>query len=1337
MAMSDSKTIPILFTCTVVLKAAMFILESIEKQHILVDNHRDASKEMTSSTISRSSFFWLTPLFRTGYRRNLELKDLDRLDPKLESDHLYKALAVELENGMYIAARGETGAPGALFKAWLRVFPWPAIAPALPKIFQIGFTYTQPFLITQGITLAAMPERQPYNNIGYGLIGAYAIVYTGIAVSTGQYDWMTFRTSTIMRGSVIGLIYQKALRLDLHSEDVSPDGALTLMSTDTETVMHCVHQIHEVWAAMLEIAIGIYLIYRQLGAACAMPVAVSFAVLVLMSFLAVYIGKAQAAWIQASQDRVTTTSKTLGSIKWLKMSGLNDVAFAMIRKLRAHELKVSEKFRMLTGASLMLFICVPIWGPILTFIVYGIVASKGGAASLTFERMFTSYSLFTLVTNPLISIIMALPTLASALTSFGRIQKFLNGKERNDVRVNTLKLDEKPKHFEEIQLEEEPNHQYVADNADVGTITSLQGCFSWSEDAEPAINITNQWNVYRREFTLVLGPIGCGKSTLLKALLGELSSFRGEICANYSGVSYCDQTPWLPNETVRSIILGPGRLDHPWYRAVVKACALDTDMETWPSGDGTVVGTKGISMSGGQKHRLAIARALYSRSELIVFDDVFSGLDAATEDVVFHNLFGKEGLLRTSSMSAIVAASDSVLARRAAYADRILLLDENGTVKRVGTPEEVEATLGGLGPAENADQAGRNPDEKTTLVANEAARQADTVVKMMETEVDSTRRLGNVAMYGFYARAAGWDTLVIFAIAMAVFAFCGSFPSIWLKWWAADNLAVPNQHLGKWLGGYVGFGIGATVMILVATWQLFIVIINRAGAYFHDALLRTTSRAPMSFHSTVDSGTTVNRFSQDLQLIDMELPTTALGVAVGVSFGVAEFVMISISSKYMAVVLPFLILAFYPIQHVYLRTSRQMRLLDIEHKAPLFSQLISTLDGLATIRACGWQGALEEKNTAKLDQSQRPSYLLYCLQRWLTFTIDMAIAAIALMVIVITTTLREQIGPGNMGVALSSVLGFSGTLKTTVTSWVMLEISLGAVARVRNFIADTEPEDGDVHDDSDDADADADDDDDRNTAMDDWPSQGAIEMKNVTASYFTSEAVLRDISLSIQAGQRVAICGRTGSGKSSLALALLRMIAQPAGTITIDGIDISTVPHQTVRSRVVALPQEPYIFDASVRINLDPGETVSDAKMIDALQRVQLWAKLEQRGGLDALMHGKFLSQGEMQLFVFARAMLRSGRVLVLDEFSSNLDDATSEIVYEVLRTWFQGWTVIAIAHKLQWVVDFDRVAVLDAGRLVEYDEPKRLLMRDSRFKKLYNMSGHDGLSGNRGGMKG
>ncbi|KAK0370729.1 ABC transporter [Colletotrichum limetticola] len=1269
--------------------------------------HKGYSREVTSGTFNRSVFFWLTSLFINGYRNILQLDDLYPLDPKLASEPLYRKLA-----GAWDQVPDKT-VPGALFSTWLRAFAGPLAAAIVPKLFQIAFNYAQPFLIDEAIRLASQAQQQPYNNHGFGLIGAYVIVYTGIAVSTGQYDWRNQRAASMTRGSTTALVYRKALRLDLTSPDVSPSAALTLVGTDSETISQGIMQLHEVWSGLLEIGIGIYLIYRQLGAACAMPVALVFVVLLATAFLAFPTGKASAEWIKASQDRVSTTSKTLGNIKWLKISGLNDVAFSVIQKLRTIELEVSKRFRVLLGISMMFLICTPIWSPILTFSTFVATAARTGD-TLTIQKAFTAYSLLILVNQPLVGIVMGLPLLASALASFQRIQDFLNGKERVDARLASegvkiagagKSVTESPKAAglgPDVELSDMHESELPVADLPLSVIASVKGTFSWSDDSKPVIDIDN-WNVRRRAFTLVLGPVGCGKSTLLKCLLGELSSFKGTISTNFSGVTYCGQTAWIPNDSVRNIITGHAAFDPAWYYIVIKACALEQDIASWPNGDSTVAGTKGISMSGGQKHRLAIARALYARQELLVLDDVFSGLDSSTEDIVFSNLFSNNGLLRHTDTTVILASSDS---RRVPFADDVILLDDEGRIKDNEAVTKVDRQ-----PSSSSKHAGTSDSESVKVppitITND--KPPATVLGLLEDQADSARQLGDWGMYGFYARAAGWFSLSTFAGAMIVFAFCDSFPDIWLKWWAESNEQRPNQDLGKWLGVYAALGVGSVASVLFGMWQLFIVIINKSGVYFHGVLLDTTSRAPMAFHSSVDSGITVNRFSQDLQLIDMELPAAALGLAVGVAFGVARFIVMSVSSRYMAAILPFLIPTFYAIQHFYLRTSRQMRLLDIEHKAPLYSQLIETLEGLATIRAFRWEDNFEKVNLRRLDDSQRPKYLLACLQSWLTFSVDMVIAVIAVILIVLVTTLREQIGPGFIGVALTNVLAFSGCVKAIITSWVMLEVSLGAVARVRNFSLTTASENNSPVQ--------------RAEPEGEWPSRGAVELRKVTASYASSGTVLKDVNISIEPGQKVAICGRTGSGKSSLILCLLRMMDLDSGTITIDNVDIATLPHEYVRSKIVAVPQESYIFDGTVRLNLDPGQTASDEDITAVLKRVQLWEKVEERGGLDAVIDDKFFSQGEAQLLVFARAMLRKGRVLVLDEITSSLDDESSRIIDEVLRSWFRDWTIIAIAHKLESILDFDRVAVVDSGVVAEYGEPRQLLGSESSFKALYERS--------------
>lgn len=410
------------------------------------------------------------------------------------------------------------------------------------------------------------------------------------------------------------------------------------------------------------------------------------------------------------------------------------------------------------------------------------------------------------------------------------------------------------------------------------------------------------------------------------------------------------------------------------------------------------------------------------------------------------------------------------IVNRVSYADKVILLNEHGQVQHVGKPADLH-DIADLKLGECPDQAAEITEilpiegqkakraKAQNIAADDGQAALQEYVNSAEAQAEAARQVGDAAVYKFYATSAGWPTLIKFVAAMVVFAFCDSFPSIWLKWWAEANEKKPNSDLGKWLGVYAALGAGAVVACFVAMWQLFITTINRSGLYFHDVLVKAVSQAPMAFHTTTDSGLTVNRFSQDLQLIDMEMPPAALGVTMSMAFGIAQFVLVCVSSKYLAILLPFLLLAFYITGHFYLRTARQLRLLDIEYKAPLYSQLMETVAGLVTIRAFRWEDRSTAKNMRILDESQQPNYLLYCAQRWLTFAVNMMIMLLAVALITVATTLRETIGPGYVGVAMSNILAFSFTAQAVITSWVQLEVSLGAVARIRSFAMHTESED--------------------------------------------------------------------------------------------------------------------------------------------------------------------------------------------------------------------------------------------------------------------------------------
>ncbi|KAL8859179.1 MAG: hypothetical protein Q9198_010650, partial [Flavoplaca austrocitrina] len=370
----------------------------------------------------------------------------------------------------------------------------------------------------------------------------------------------------------------------------------------------------------------------------------------------------------------------------------------------------------------------------------------------------------------------------------------------------------------------------------------------------------------------------------------------------------------------------------------------------------------------------------------------------------------------------------------------------------------------------------------------------------------------------------------------------------------------------------------------------------------------------------------------------MDLPISALNFFTALILCVAQLILIGVSSIYAAISFPIFVIALYFIQRYYLRTSRQLRFLDLEAKSPLYSQFTEMMAGLTTIRAFGWQTALETKNRFLLDRSQKPFYLLFSVQRWLQLVLDLLVAAVAVMLIILVVELRGFLSGAYVGVALLNIILFSQHLKLVLQFWTMLEIHIGAVCRVRNFTTTIATEDGPNE---------------TKTPPTDWPAQGAVDFYGISASYDGARNVLKDLTLSIQAGEKIGICGRTGSGKSSLISAIFRMIELKSGSIVIDGVDISTIPRKEIRSRIIGLPQDVLLLNGTVRLNVDPYKQSSDSAIIGALEDVRLWSNIREKGGLDVQIDDINLSHGQKQLFCLAQALLRPSSILILDEATS------------------------------------------------------------------------------------
>ena len=445
-----------------------------------------------------------------------------------------------------------------------------------------------------------------------------------------------------------------------------------------------------------------------------------------------------------------------------------------------------------------------------------------------------------------------------------------------------------------------------------------------------------------------------------------------------------------------------------------------------------------------------------------------------------------------------------------------------------------------------------------------------------------------------------------------------------------------------------------------------------------------------------------------MTVLDAELPYSLIDLLLSAATSVMAAVLMCISAGYFAATMPPVILAVWVLQKYYLRTSRQIRLLDLEAKSPLYSHFIESLSGLVTIRAFGWANNFQEINLALLDVSQKPYYLLLCIQRWLSLILDLLVAGLAVVLMVLVVKLRTDISPGYVGLALLNVMNFNELLAQIIKNWTLLETSFGAIARLKSFSATTANENlpGEI-----------------SLIPENWPSRGAIEFKNVSASYTEGgDLVVKNLSLSIAPGEKLGICGRSGSGKSSLITTLFRMLElTPESSITIDGIDITTLPRQLVRSRLNAIPQEPLFIKGTIRSNADPYHAHTDTAIISAIEKVHLWSLVHAKGGLGAELDQEFFSHGQRQLFCLARAILRKSKVVVLDEVTSSVDSRSDDLMQRVIREEFGGVTIICVAHRLDTILDFGRIALLSGGELKELDSPTALLGRDSLFRELYN----------------
>ncbi|WQF78674.1 Putative AAA+ ATPase domain, ABC transporter type 1, transmembrane domain-containing protein [Colletotrichum destructivum] len=1304
-------TISSLFTSTVAIKVFVLTSEAWGKRPILLSQYQNLSPEVTSGILARSVFWWLNSLMRTGFARPLDDDDLLPIHDSLSA----RTLLHKARNSF--ASSNQSNRHALAFSTlWATKYIF--LAGVAPRLALAAFKYTLPFLITKTTSWTADPSQS--DAIGWGLTGAWLLVFLGQAISNGFYYQMTYRFVTSIRGSLCSLIYTKTL--DLSSTALDESVPVSLMSTDTESICQSAATLHELWASPIESAVAIFLLYRQLGLAALAPVVVAIIATAGMLWLAQFIGMAKKRWMMGIQTRVDVTAYVLASIKATvligslqeaKMLGLSDIVANTIQNLRNTELDLSKQYRRLLTIQTSIAMNTAAIAPLATFATF-VIVSKNTGQPLNTEYAYASLSLIYLLSNPLVVVFRTIPFISAALACFSRIQNYLLSESYTDYR---LPLTGRHRH---------PNQ----DDEKEDTLVAISGAsFGWAPGKPDSLNGITV-NIRRSCFTFVVGPVGSGKSTLMRAILGEVPLRAGSTHADPGNIAFVGQEPWIQNLTIRQNILGSVSYDAEWYGKVVYACGLEQDIGELPNGDATRAGSAGFSLSGGQKQRLALARAVYSREKTVLLDDVFAGQDAATEEHVFQNLFAETGLFRQMSIT-LVCVTNAI--HRLAYADHVVALDGSGHIVHQGSFAQLQSDtdyLHGLAVEQNGAIGARDAAEAPVQHRHEnvpKGRSEQDTGRNSDESGSPGRILGEFATYAYYFGSVPVWYTILFAVLIIMYAGGHQMTALVLSFWT-DTAEESGQATDDYYLGLFGLLTSLAVLgIAGAAYFFLIVMVPLSSEVLHARLLRSVMEAPVAFFSRTDVGVTTNRFSQDMAVIDTELPFALVDFCVNFALIIMSVILMCIFSGYFAAALVPFVAFCWLLQKFYVRTSRQIRLFDLEAKSPLFTQFLDLLQGLSTVRAFAWGPRFIEQYLDLLDASQRPFYLLFCIQRWLGLVLDLMTAVLVTVMMVLVVNLRAQLSAQYVALALVKVMSFGQSLAHVIQDWTQLETSFGAVARVKMFCTDTESENRPAETDA---------------VPENWPAHGRVTIEHLVASYNTlrgggggGEPVLRGVSLDIPAGAKVGICGRSGSGKSSLLGCILRLLdVGPGSRITIDGVDIMTLPRQAVRAAVAVVPQHPFFLKhTSLRDNLvvlrrqqhqqqHTDDDDDDDKILQVLRRLKMDDIVDRLGGLDSPLDADRLSQGQRQLLCIARAMLAGKRIILIDEASSNVDERSERLIRDVMREQFASCTVIAVAHRLGAVVDFDRVAVMGGGRLLEWDSPRALLKRNSEFKRLWDL---------------
>ncbi|KAG0716160.1 Multidrug resistance-associated protein 4 [Chionoecetes opilio] len=1148
-----------------------------------------------------------------------------------------------------------------------------------------------------------------------------------------QHGGMTLRISSC------SLIYRKSLRLSKAALGKTTTGQMVnLLSNDVNRFDTSAIFLHYIWIGPVQTLIVLGILWNEIGPACLAGIMLLLLFVPFQTWLGRVFSKLRMATAHRTDERVRIMHEIIVAMRVIKMYTWEKPFTALAEAARKSELGVimeTNYYRavnmslFLTSSKVIIFVC------LLTYVLTGNV--------LTAEK------------------------------------EFLEMEEREDTS-----------YIEKSNLRPKPKDCSLA----AAGVTA-----KWSNTTEDNTLTDVSFSVKAGELLAVVGPVGSGKGSLLNAILGELPAQAGRITVK-GKIAYASQEPWVFSGTVRQNILFGKPFNEKRYGETVKACALEQDCKELPNGDLTMVGERGMSLSGGQKARVNLASAVDSHVSRHLFDHcIMKHLKHKVRVLVTHQLqylssasqilVLKEGRVQaigpynqlvnsgidfgslisenheeiTSSLSQESSSIKSSSIKKTILNGRIL--HDRKRTESCSSAHQLEDCYQGSSislhdsvEAENILTISGAHTGSSSALSNSITSSPFVGSKLVEVKNNNTpvkdrsggaeiRSHGSVQS-GVYLRyflaGGGWCIFLLLLLLNVVAQILFSSIDYWLAYWSngeqlraqlvlntsswditgdAANFSyrdgpVPSGYLDTNTNIYIYAGMtGALFLTSMCRTVIFFMICMKSSQTLHNNMFKAIIRVPIKFFDTHPVGQILNRFTKDLGQIDELLPTTMFDVisaSIIIIFLTFAGIIIIIAMVNVWLIIPTLLLGiiFVYLRRFYLCSARDVKRLEGITRSPVFTHLSTSLQGLTTIRAFEMQQKFMDDFDSHQDLHSSAWFLFLCTTRWFGICLDWLSCIYISIVTFSFMALPDTLG-GDIGLAISSAMLLSGMFQWGVRQSAEVENQMTSVERVLEYSA-FEPEAP--------LKAEA-----EKAPKHEWPDQGIIKYENMSLQYNEDESpVLKDLTFCIKAKEKIGIVGRTGAGKSSLITSLFRL-TEPSGFIYIDGINIQELGLHDVRGNISIIPQDPTLFSGTMRKNLDPFNQHSDDQLWKSLEEVQLKTAVTDMGGLEAQMAegGINLSVGQRQLVCLARAILRHNKILVLDEATANVDPRTDELIQQTIRTKFEDCTVLTIAHRLHTIMDSDRVMVLQAGTLKEFDAPSILLSdKNSIFFSLVQQTG-------------